>query len=752
MPVITENLPTLKSLDYFKLFGGEEPSSTSVLIQENAGFHLGISRDIEQTGRHAASEFKANYDRWCETGWETGSTPYKYNYFTVVVGGGNTVKAVYQALLAMYLFDIDWFTHVRFFFLEESSGESKWESSQKSLLKNFIEPLISSYLRGKGMAKLLRLLELPASTTREKVKTHIIKLMVNDINLAECNKALRSGDKATAVKLIKKEAARYQQDLQDKLGEDISFHQLISGIGKDGGIGAFNAYDASLKNMQPRVVVLEKDGGAMRAALNRGIISNAEKVFLIIAGSLKLRALGRFEMEDSGDFEQSVLETPIRMLRESRELSEKVYIFADDGALHFDEDSYSYRTQGESFTTKAETREGLEENGVHILLVHGFMGLYTFINFLVRLPSAWTVSALHRGSSAKKMPESQIFPHYAANLRHAILKNWKAGSPTPVGFHSIAGAISDHLLLSIAGRKGPIPAFESLNKKEQQLVEALRCAGLVHMASWAPSDVTHIEANTKNLKNHMANEEPLDFTGPQSIYGLNDQGRLRLLHFDEGSIRKSTRFLSVMLKIPGAESVVNLLNLGVRLLLNNVDLHKRPGTENIPYALRLAGGRMIKNVSFYGLFKEVVAALHDPQEYQQRHIRALEAIIEYDIPYLSIIHQDDFLVSARRHAEEHAYLLRRRLQKEGVDSEQALRVPVRFLLVERDDPDTRPSSDIINPHLMLMSTARDGEKLSRQVTGAITRFVNENIARAAKQRKTASLASVRKWVRDNNHS
>ena len=68
MPVITENLPTLKSLDYFKLFGGEEPSSTSVLIQENAGFHLGISRDIEQTGRHAAAEFKANYDRWCESG------------------------------------------------------------------------------------------------------------------------------------------------------------------------------------------------------------------------------------------------------------------------------------------------------------------------------------------------------------------------------------------------------------------------------------------------------------------------------------------------------------------------------------------------------------------------------------------------------------------------------------------------------------------------------------------------------------
>jgi len=119
---------------------------------------------------------------------------------------------------------------------------------------------------------------------------------------------------------------------------------------------------------------------------------------------------------------------------------------------------------------------------------------------------------------------------------------------------------------------------------------------------------------------------------------------------------------------------------------------------------------------------------------------------------LSIIHQDDFLVSARRHAEEHAYLLRRRLQKEGVDSEDALQVPVRFLLVERDDPGAPPTSDIINPHLMLMSTARDGEKLSRLVTGAITRFVNENVARAAKQKKTASLASVRKWIRGSKGS
>ena len=53
---------------------------------------------------------------------------------------------------------------------------------------------------------------------------------------------------------------------------------------------------------------------------------------------------------------------------------------------------------------KAETREGEEAKGPHILLLHGFMGLFSFTSFLVRLPSAWTVSALHRGSHAKTHP------------------------------------------------------------------------------------------------------------------------------------------------------------------------------------------------------------------------------------------------------------------------------------------------------------------------------------------------------------
>ena len=748
IPGMSDNKFKLTPRDFFKLLKDKDQFSSSVLIQEDAGFHLGISPDLSETGRHVASVLNQHYDRWLESGWDRAGSAYKHKYFTIAVGGGNTVKAVYRALLGQHLFKIEWLQHVRFFFLEESSGENKWESARKSLLTNFLEPLCDNYIRRYGMLQLLEKMKLPTTLTQKQLLDHMASIMVHGFDLAATHKALKSGDKAAALSLVRKEAKRYQKELADKLGDEYAVHQVISGIGKDGGIGAFSAHDRELKSTKPGVVILKQDNGALRIALNRGILVNADQIYLIIAGSLKLRALGRFEMEDRGDFEQSVLETPIRMLRKTPELSEKVTIFADDRALHFDEDIYSYRSSGESFITKAETRDGLEDDGIHILLLHGFMGLYTYMNFLIRLPSAWSVSALHRGTAAKKMNNDEIFPHYADKLRHAILKNWKCGSPSPVGFHSMAGVISDHLLLGVVGNKGEIPAFESLGKRDQQLIDALRCAGMIHMATWAPSDVTHIEANINNLAAHrLDKDEPLYLGGPDTVYRQTSDKRLELEHFEEGAIKKSTRMLSILVKIPGTESLINLVNIIVRLLINKVDLHSRSETEKIPYALRLAGGRMIKKVSFYGLFKEVIAALHDPKEYQLRHMRALEAIIEYDIPYLSIIHEDDFMVSANRHREEHDYLLQRRLKKEGVDREKFLKTPVRFVLAERDEQDGQPSEDVLNPHLMLMSTDRDGEKLSRMVTAAITRFVNENVARAARGKRTRSLLSVRKWMK-----
>ncbi len=741
----------LTSLDYFNLFGEKEPSSSSsVLIQEDAGFHLGISPDLEQTGDHVASELKKHYDDWQESGWEKADSAYKYKYFTIAVGGGNTVKAVYRSLLDNYLFDVEWLQQVRFFLLEESTGENKWESAEKSLMVNFIKPLCASYIRRDGLAQLLEKLELPESAGEKEIIAYMREAMVHGYDLAAVKKSLRSGEMIAAQKLIKKEAARYQEMLTEKLGDTLSFHQIITGIGKDGGIGAFSAYNGGLKVKSPGIATLKQNNGAIRIALNRGVLTSADQIYLIIAGSLKLRALGRFEMEDPANFERSVLETPIRMLRESHKLAEKVTIFADDRALHFDEDSYSYRVAGESFITKAETREGLEEDGIHILLLHGFMGLYTYMNLLVRLPSAWTVSALHRGSAAKKMVAADIFPHYAAKLRHAIIKNWKYGSPSPVGFHSIAGAISDHLLIAVVGEKGPIPPFDSLSKQDQQLINALRCGGMIQLATWAPSDIVHIEANVKNLGRYRVDKEFLDFGGPETIYSLDQSKRLVLEDFDESHIKSSTRFLGLALKIPGAEGVVNLANILVRYLMNNIDVHGRRRTEDMPYALRLVGGRMLKKVSFYGLFKEVIAALHDPKEYQLKHIRALEAIIEYDIPYIAIIHEDDFLVSANRHREEHNYLLQRRLEKESVASEEELEIPVRFVLATREFPDEPP--ELLNPHLMLMSSQRGGEKLSRQVTSAITRFVNENIHRATKRKQTRPLPSVNKWIKTRGNS
>ena len=189
----------------------------------------------------------------------------------------------------------------------------------------------------------------------------------------------------------------------------MAFHCIVSGIGKDGTIGALAPHMPELADRESGTLLLKRDGGALRVALNRGVLINAERISLIVSGSLKLKALGRFEMEESADFEQTVMETPLRLLRESRDVAEKVYIFADEQSLHFDETIFEFSERGQVVQNKAETRAGDEENGVHILLMHGFMGLFSFANLLIRLPSSWTVSALHRGSRAKFMDSDEIF-------------------------------------------------------------------------------------------------------------------------------------------------------------------------------------------------------------------------------------------------------------------------------------------------------------------------------------------------------
>jgi 6-phosphogluconolactonase/glucosamine-6-phosphate isomerase/deaminase len=724
----------------FPISKAYQASNEPLLTQEEAGFYLGIGNNLEQTGAQAAATVLEKYNAWARDGCQQAETEFKNRHFCIAVGGGNTVKAVYRALLDQHAYTINWIEDVRFFFLEESTGEKNWVSAADSLIAAFIRPLASKLVRRWGVNKINRMLDLKYPVMEEDLAEQLIVAMLYRINLAEVRGCLRKGQGSRAAKLTQQECRRYHDLIQHALGKSMAFHLIITGIGKDGELGAFTPYTEALAEKRPGLVKLSQDNKATRVALNRGIITRAECVALILAGTLKLKALGRFEMQEAADFEQTVMETPVRMLRERRDIAEKVYIFADDTALHFDEGEFQYREKGKLITTKAEVRVGSEENGIHIFLLHGFMGLYSYVNFLIRLPGAWTVSALHRGKHAKKLAAEKIFPHYATALRKAIMQNWRNRRPTPVAFHSIAGVISDHLLLSIVdGHAQELPEFGDLKKSDQMLVEALRSGGIIHLASWAPSDIVHIADTTQNLIGHMRKRGDLDYRGPSPVYDCDPEHGLRLNNPESVLEAQPSRLLNFA-KLPAVEQVINALNRGMRYLLDKRDLQQGVSQREIPYGLRVVGGRLLKKVSFYGLLKEIAASLHDPLEYQERHLRALDVIIKYDIPYLGVIHHDDFMVSANRHREEHDYLLRERMEKDGVDRAQDTRVTLEFLQLEREAEDL--PADPLNPHLMLMSTSQEGDRLSRQVTAAITRFVKDNVAVAIANGKTPPLQSV----------
>ena len=688
------------------------------------------------------------YGEWLSRGRFTAWGDFKRSYFCVAVGGGNTVKAHYRALIEHHHTDIDWIAHVRFFFLEESTGEKHWQSATEGLVSDFITPLALQLIKHHGTRKIARSLSIPSSADPDEVIRCMVRSMVFGIDLGAASRAMVRNNHPQALRMANKELCRYELDLKKKLGPSCEFHLVISGIGKDGTLGALPPYRPELKQKEPGLLLLKLDNGALRIALNRGILINAECILLIVSGNLKLTALGRFEMEESTNFEQTVQETPLRMLRETPDIAEKVYIFADEQALHFEETVFTYRDKGVTRQHKAETREGNEPHGIHILLMHGFMGLFSFTSFLIRLPSAWTVSALHRGSHAKSLGNDDIFPHYANGLRHAILRNWREGRPSPVAGHSIAGLIIDHLLLSITGDyAGPIPKYQDLAKENKQLVDALRAGGLIQMATWAPTDGPHAGANVKSAVSHYRNETPLNYTPFEKIYKTLANGRLHTAPSSAVSANDRLHTLNWILKQPGAETIIGSMNAGIRFLLNKRQVQQKLLNRNSPYVLRLVGGRLLKKVSFFGLCKEVNAALHNPVEYQRRHLKALDILLAYDIPLLSIVHEDDFLVSAQRHTEEHAYILQARMRKEGVEKEQDLRVTTRYVLLQREQ--TELPMDPLNPHLMTMSTSMEGNSIARQITLAITSFVNENVAKAITEKTVKPLASVRSWRRRN---
>jgi 6-phosphogluconolactonase/glucosamine-6-phosphate isomerase/deaminase len=721
-------------------------SQAPVLVQEQSGIHVGISADLPQAARHAADTLSVRYRQWRDRERLAAWGHYKRQHFCIAVGGGNTIKAQYKALVAMHHSDIDWIRHVRFFFLEESSGESGWESAENSLVINLLMPLARKLIGIRGLSPMADQLGLDLPVDENDIIDGMVARMVHPVNMVAVKRALDQDNRALASRRAREEAQRYQREVETRLGGTMAFHLIVSGIGKNGTLGAFSPYTPELADKAPGVTVLRQASGAIRVALNRGVMINAECVSLIVAGSLKLRALGRFEMEESADFEQTVMETPLRMLRATRETAEKVYIFADEDALHFDTTLFEYSDRGLLMQNKAETRDGEEPGGIHILLMHGFMGLFSFTSFLIRLPSAWTVSALHRGSHAKTLPDDEIFPHYARVLRKAMLKLWRQGRPVPIAGHSIAGVIVDHLLLSIVGGSGrDVPPYEDLSAENRQLVDALRAGGIVNLATWAPTDGSHTGQNIKSLIKHYRDNGTLDYSGFDQTYESANGNTLRPTEqaavTDDDSLSGLGRFLDRR----AARPLVNGLNLLIRMALNNRTVQQRMLNTDSPYVLRLVGGRLLKTASIYGLCKEVNAALHSPPEYQQRHLQALDVIVAYDIPYLSIVHEDDFLVSARRHREEHEYLVKCRKQKEGVKRKDDLAVTVRYIPLKREQQDL--PVDPLNPHLLIMSTSTEGNNLARQITAAMTRFVNENVAKAMDSGRVKPLPSVRQWMR-----
>jgi 6-phosphogluconolactonase/glucosamine-6-phosphate isomerase/deaminase len=714
-----------------------------LLVQEQAGFHLSITPDIRATGRHAAQIAKEKYRDWLAGEGGRGDTAFKRQYFTIGVGGGNTVKNEYKALLRYYFDDFNWLDHIRFFFLEETCNEENWEGTRDALVATLIVPLAKRLVATRGARELAQKLKLKPTASRAAIIDRIIEEMTFPIEASAVDDAIEQGERELALQAAGRAARSYQQNLRKLLGPSLSLHLVISGIGRNGGIGAFPPYTPELKTKRPAVMVVENPSGAISIALNRGVLTAAENISLIVSGSLKLRALGRFEMEDTASFEQTVMETPIRMLRETYEIAEKVYIFADNRALLFDEDVFRYEDKGKTIEIKSEVREGDEERGVHILLVHGFMGLYSYINLLIRLPSAWRVSALRRGRHAKTLPDDEIFPHYATTLRKMILRNWRNKRPTPICCHSFAGSISDHLLLSVLdGYHDELPDFDQLGTEDQQLIQALRVGGVIHIATWAPSDLRHIAPNIEKLKARGSRKKQRS-PAPKEIYRLTSDGRLALNDDQRKGLVSTPAALTRLINRRGFEGTVNAFNVGIRFLASRLDLQKLMKQQEAPYGQRLLSDRVLKKVSFYGVLKEVNAALHQPLEYQNRHLKALEAIVKYDIPYLAIIHRQDMMVSANRHRQEHEYLLARRLAREEVEREQDLAVPVDLLLLERNEGE--PSDELIDPHFLILSVTRGGGSNARAVTAAITDFVNGNVARAITGGVIEPLASVAKW-------
>ncbi len=204
------------------------------LVQEASGIHIGISPDLPAAARRASVLLKQRYDDWLSRGRLRAWGAYKREHFTIAVGGGNTIKAQYLAWLNHRHSDVDWLGHVRFFFLEDSTGEPGWESAEQSLVINFLAPLTRKLCRLRGRRAVARKLRLAENADLESIIDAVVARLCNPINLAAARQALDAGRPRKALNLAKAECARYEQDICNKLGATMSVHCVVSGIGKDG--------------------------------------------------------------------------------------------------------------------------------------------------------------------------------------------------------------------------------------------------------------------------------------------------------------------------------------------------------------------------------------------------------------------------------------------------------------------------------------------------------------------------------------
>ena len=90
--------------------------------------------------------------------------------------------------------------------------------------------------------------------------------------------------------------------------------------------------------------------------------------------------------------------------------------------------------------------------------------------------------------------------------------------------------------------------------------------------------------------------------------------------------------------------------------------------------------------------------------------------------------------------------MRRRKQHEGVRRASDLDLPPEFIAIRRSGESVEV--DPLNPHLLLMATSTEGNRMQRQITAAMTDFVNANLARAIEAGALKPLDSVERWAEE----